>query len=165
MKILVLSDSHSSLSFMRYCISMVKPDHVIHLGDYFEDGAVMAEEFPNLRFHQVPGNCDHYRCVVGQSEILCYDVCGVRIFMTHGHKHWVKQGTDMLLAAARKKNAKAVLYGHTHTPDCRQEADGLWVLNPGSCNYYGGTVGLIQVENGEIVSCRVMNQAAVEEFA
>jgi predicted phosphodiesterase len=85
--------------------------------------------------------------------------------MTHGHKHWVKQGTEMLLAAARKKDAKAVLYGHTHMPDCRREEDGLWVLNPGSCNYYGGTVGLIQVENGEIVSCRILTQADVEGFA
>lgn len=163
MKILVLSDSHSALSFMRYCIRSVKPDHVVHLGDYFDDGAVMAEEFPYTRFHQVPGNCDHYRCVVGQPEILCYDIGGVRFYMTHGHKHWVKSGTDMLIAAARKMEAKAVLFGHTHEPYCRQE-DGMWVLNPGSCNYYGGTVGLIQVENERIVSCRILTQTAVEGF-
>ena len=56
MKILVLSDSHSALSFMRRCISKIKPDAVIHLGDFYEDGQVMAEEFPHIRFHQVPVN-------------------------------------------------------------------------------------------------------------
>jgi putative phosphoesterase len=161
MKILVLSDSHSSLGFMRFCVDALKPDHVVHLGDYFEDGSVIAEEFPHIRFHQVPGNRDHYRCVVGQQEILCYSIGGVRFYMTHGHKHWVKNGTDMLIDAARKMDAKVVLYGHTHSADCRNE-EGLWVLNPGSCGYFGGTVGLIQVENGVVISCRVLNQTAVE---
>ena len=161
MKILVLSDSHSSLSFMRYCISHVKPDHVVHLGDFYDDGQVMAEEFPHIRFHQVPGNCDHYRCVSGANEILCYDIGGVRMYMTHGHRHWVKQGTEMLINAARRSEAKAVLYGHTHVADCRLE-DGLWVLNPGSCNYYGGSAGLILVEDGKIITCRLLSQAAME---
>ena len=163
MKILVLSDSHSTLSFMRYCISVVKPDHVIHLGDFYEDGTAMAETFPHIRFHQVPGNCDHYRCVVGQAEVLCYDIGGVRLMMTHGHRHWVKQGTERLIQDARNMRAKAVLYGHTHIPDCRF-VDGLWVLNPGSCNYYGGSVGLLEIENGSILSCRVLTQAEVEEL-
>ena len=38
----------------------------------------------------------------------------------------------------------------------RQEPDGLWILNPGSCGYGGGTAGLIQVENRKIVSCRIL---------
>ena len=44
MKILVLSDSHAGLSFMRRCIRTVKPDALVHLGDYYDDGAAMAEE-------------------------------------------------------------------------------------------------------------------------
>ena len=43
MKILVLSDSHAGLSFMRQCINRVKPDHVIHLGDHFDDAKAMAD--------------------------------------------------------------------------------------------------------------------------
>ena len=46
MKILVLSDSHSALRFMRQCIDRVKPHAVIHLGDYFDDGEAMKEEYP-----------------------------------------------------------------------------------------------------------------------
>ena len=43
MKILVLSDSHSSHRFMRECIESVKPDAVIHLGDFVRDGEAMKE--------------------------------------------------------------------------------------------------------------------------
>lgn len=161
MKILVLSDSHSALSFMRFCITHVKPDHVVHLGDFYEDGAVMAEEFPQIRFHQVPGNCDQYRGVNGQAETLCYEIGGVKMYMTHGHRHWVKRGTEMLESAARKSEAKAVLYGHTHVADCRFE-DGLWILNPGSANYYGGSAGLIMVDDGKIITCRLLSQTAME---
>ena len=50
MKILVLSDSHSALRFMRQCIDAVKPNAVIHLGDYYDDGQAMAQEYPTIHF-------------------------------------------------------------------------------------------------------------------
>ena len=65
-------------------------------------------------------------------------------------------GLGALLKDARASRVDAVLYGHTHQADCRQEPDGLWILNPGSCGYGGGTAGLIQVENRKIVSCRIL---------
>ena len=43
MKILVVSDSHSALSFMRTCIDCVKPDMFIHLGDYFDDAEAIRD--------------------------------------------------------------------------------------------------------------------------
>lgn len=156
MKILVLSDSHASLCFMRRCIAGVKPDAVVHLGDYFDDGEAMKEEFPGIPFYQVPGNCDRYRCPPGQPEILIDRVCGVELYMTHGHKHRVKSFLGALLRDARAAKADAVLYGHTHTADCHREDDGLWVLNPGSCGYYGGSAGLMEVKNGEITACSVI---------
>ena len=61
MKILVFSDSHASLSFMRRCVEAVKPDMLIHLGDYYDDGALIHMEYPQIPFRQVPGNCDRYR--------------------------------------------------------------------------------------------------------
>lgn len=165
MKILVLSDSHSALSFMRRCIRAVKPDAMIHLGDFYEDGRAMAEEFFHIPMHQVPGNCDLYRMVRYAPDILAYSVCGLELYMTHGHKHGVKMDISNLLREARKTRAKAVLYGHTHIADCHREADGLWVLNPGSCNYHGGSVGLIETENGEVISCRVLEANDLDEFA
>ncbi len=159
MKILVLSDSHSGLSFMRSAIRSVKPDAVVHLGDHFDDGEQMAQEFSHISFHQVAGNCDRYRAPVYAREMLAYQVCGVMLYMTHGHLHNVKMTDYNLLADARAAGAVAVLYGHTHVADCRQEEDGLWVLNPGSCGSFSGSVGLIEVLDNKISTCRILRQA------
>lgn len=164
MKILVLSDSHSALSFMRRCIDAVQPDGIIHLGDHYDDGQAMAEEYPGLRMIQVPGNCDRYRCPPWTREILIENIFGVELYMTHGHKHNVKLDTGKLLSDARACRVQAVLYGHTHVPNCYREPDGLWVLNPGSCGYYGGTAGIIVVEDQKILSCNVIRQEDLEAF-
>lgn len=165
MKILVLSDSHAGLSFMRRCIRAVKPDAMIHLGDYFDDGEAMAEENPHIRIHQVPGNCDKYRMVRYEPEIRCYPVGGVKLYMTHGHLHNVKMNLYKLLLEARKMDAQAVLYGHTHIADCHQEKDGLWVLNPGACGSSGGSAGLLEVENGIITNCKILHLSDLEEIS
>lgn len=157
MNILVLSDSHSALSFMRRCLESVKPDAVVHLGDYFEDAQAMQEEFPGIPFYLVPGNCDRYRCPPGQPEILVERIFGVDFYLTHGHKHSVKAYLGALLRDARACGVQAALYGHTHVPDCHQEEDGLWVLNPGSCGYFGGSAGLITVQGGKITGCRLLH--------
>ena len=164
MKILVLSDSHSSLYFMRRAIAKVKPNAVIHLGDYYEDGQALEEENSHIPFHIVPGNCDLYRPGGLKPSVLCYNICGIRLYMTHGHIHKVKMTLGLLLKDARQAQAQAALYGHTHKSDCHQEEDGLWVLNPGSCGHAGGSVGLIETENGQIVSCRVLGQEELEEY-
>ena len=164
MKILVLSDSHSGLSFMRRAIKVVKPNAVIHLGDYYDDGQAMADENRHIPFHQVPGNCDRYRNYEIRPEMLCYNVCGVKLYMTHGHNHRVKMDTYGLLMDARNAGAQAVLYGHTHEAVCNLENDGLWVLNPGACGSSGGSVGLIEVDQGKTIACRILRQADLEEM-
>ena len=78
MKILVLSDSHSTLNFMRRCIDAVKPDTIVHLGDHYDDAEAMKEEYPRIPLYQVPGNCDKYRMRTFVPEIL---VVGQRLFM------------------------------------------------------------------------------------
>ena len=163
MKILVLSDSHAALSFMRRCINKVKPHAMIHLGDFFDDGEVIREENMLTPFYSVPGNCDKYRMYQPRPETLCCAVCGVRVYMAHGHNHYVKQGLYSLVEDAKAANAQAALFGHTHTPHCEQR-DGLWILNPGRCGYGGGTVGLIEVESGEIRNCRILRQEDLEEM-
>lgn len=164
MKILVLSDSHSGLSFMRCAVRAVRPDAVIHLGDYYDDGEAIAEENPHLIFHQVAGNCDRYRSYEIRPEVLCYRVFGVMLYMAHGHNHHVKGGLYSFLHDARVNGAQAALYGHTHCPDCHMEEDGLWVMNPGSCGSSGGSVGLIEINNEKITACRILRQAELERF-
>lgn len=155
MKILVLSDSHSALSFMRRCVDTVGPDVMIHLGDYYDDGQVIAEEYPQLRTYRVPGNCDRYRGPVWAAETLVEKVCGVKLFMTHGHRHQVKSGLGALIRDARTTGAQAVLFGHTHMPLCRYE-EGLWIVNPGSAGYNGGTAAVLEVADGKILDCQII---------
>lgn len=162
MIILVMSDSHSGLSFMRMAVAAVKPDAIIHLGDYFDDGEAIAQMYPDIPIHQVPGNCDLYRSLRHHPEILCYDVCGVRIFMTHGHRHNVKADRSALLYAARESKAAVALYGHTHEAEAYQEPDGMFVMNPGACGSTGGSVGLIETAAGAVVSCRILRYHDLE---
>ena len=164
MKILVLSDSHAGLSFMRHAISSIKPDAVIHLGDYYDDAETMQEEFPHIAFHLVPGNCDRSRMYKIVPETLCYGVCGVRLLMTHGHVQGVKMDLGRLISDAKAMDVQAALYGHTHQADCHREDDGLWVLNPGSCGSYGGSVGLMEVNEGKIISCSILRQVDLEDY-
>lgn len=165
MRILIMSDSHSGLQFMRYAIERTKPDTLVHLGDYYDDGGVIAEENSQLPMYRVCGNCDYYRCSPFTDKILNCHVGGVRLYMTHGHVQNVKCGTSVLLRDAREAGAAAVLYGHTHIAECNQEPDGLWVINPGSCRSFGGSVALMEIEKEKIKSCRILKQDDLEEFA
>lgn len=165
MKILVLSDSHSALSIMRRAIEIVQPDTVIHLGDYMRDWEAVAEDYPSIPSYYVPGNCDMYRDFSGKPEIMVPQIDGVRIYMTHGHRHAVKMYLAKLLKDARAAKAAIALYGHTHEAYCQQEEDGLWVMNPGTCGCYGGSVGLIETNRGEVVSCRILRDGDLEAMA
>lgn len=156
MKVLVFSDSHAGLSFMRSAVKTVKPDGLIHLGDYYADGETIAFENGHIPMYQVPGNCDKYR-VYDKPELLCVPVFGARLYMTHGHNHGVKYSEGKLLKDARALGAKAALFGHTHSPVCRREEDGLWVLNPGSCGSYSGSAAVMEIVEGEIRSCRLID--------
>ena len=85
--------------------------------------------------------------------------------MTHGHLQSVKSGDFRLVSQAHEYEAKIALYGHTHSPVCYQTEKGMWVMNPGSCRSYGGSVGLICIENKEISSCRILRQEDMEGLA
>jgi len=158
-KVLVFSDSHSALSFMRRAVDAIKPDAIIHLGDHYDDGETIAFENQHIRCFQVAGNCDAYRAP-GKPEMLCLPVCGALFYMVHGHRQGVKQTQSRLMAEARAMGAQAALYGHTHEAHCHREDDGLWVINPGSCGGYGGTVALLSVENGQLQNVRILTGEA-----
>lgn len=160
MKILVLSDSHSSLRFMRKCVERMKPDAIVHLGDYYDDGQALAELFPHIPVHQVVGNCDAGRAPLHAREMLCYPIGGVMMYMCHGHREDVKrQGTDVLALRARQLGASIALYGHTHIVDCRQE-DGLWIFNPGAASH---SAGMIKTDGKTLTACYILTEADLEE--
>ena len=74
----------------------------------------------------------------------------------------MKRTLHRLIKDAQDCGVQAVLYGHTHIPDCRLE-DGLWILNPGSCGYGSRTGAVIETEGGKIRTCRILTQEDVEE--
>lgn len=158
MKILVLSDSHASLYYMRHCVEVIKPQVIVHLGDHYSDGQTIHEENPQIPFYGVPGNCDRYRMYLSEPETRLETIGGVRFLLTHGHLHHVKQTLLPLIADAEAMRADAVLFGHTHQAYCRQEENGLWVLNPGSCGYGGGSAGVVEIENGKIQKCWIFRE-------
>ena len=145
---------------MRLCVEYHKPDAVIHLGDHYDDAEALQELYPHIRFHMVPGNCDRFRCRSDLPLLLCYDIGGVRIYMTHGHLQSVKSGDFRLVSQAHEFEAQVALYGHTHSPVCYQTEKGMWVMNPGTCGTFGGSAGIIEIENKEITSCRIWRQEA-----
>ena len=129
MRILIFSDSHQNPSFM---INAIKnhPDakDIIFLGDGLSDITLIKEQFEDLNFYCVKGNCDTFSNEE-QEKVLIF--CQKKILITHGHCYNVKGGTAALEKMARDKNCDIVLYGHTHIADSRY-IDGLFVLNPGS---------------------------------
>lgn len=157
MKLLVFSDSHSTHSLMKRFVEKIKPNAIAHLGDYYDDGEVLAESCFHIPVYQVAGNCDTYRAP-NAMRMLLLSLGDVMTFMVHGHTHHVKSGIGRLVADGREKGAKLILYGHTHIAYCQQEEDGIWVMNPGPAGY-GGSCGLVEIENGEVVGCRILTEA------
>ena len=150
MKVLVFSDSHRALGDMRRAVETEAPDYVIHLGDYAEDARLLGQEYPSLAIACVPGNCDGFFSTEPLQKLVKYG--GVSVLMSHGHIWNVKHSPDAAIAAARRCRADVVMFGHTHVPLCRQEEDGLWVLNPGSIRDRGSYAVL---EPGNDPLCRL----------
>lgn len=129
MKLVVFSDSHHRNSTdMLAIIEEEQPDAVLHLGDVVEDAENIRAVFPQLQLFQVCGNND-WTSEFPDNLVVCAEES--RIFITHGHLHGVRRNTRGLVAAAKKSNCNAALYGHTHRAEVHEE-DGILVANPGS---------------------------------
>lgn len=156
-KLLILSDSHGTLTHMRRAVEAVNPTHVIHLGDHAADARDLQREYPMLPIAIVRGNCDFGE---DTQEIRLAEYEGVRILMTHGHRHGVKSGLLRYSLAARENQVDVALFGHTHLAYCENEG-GIWLLNPGTCGLsLRPTCGIIEIKNGR-AACRI---AAIDEM-
>lgn len=135
MKIVVMSDSHGDADAVRKVVQMhADADLMIHLGDGEREVGLAMEEFPllvhKLRF--LKGNCDYGHLIEPTYDRLIQKLpSGDTIFAAHGDHYQVKYGTARMEHEARQAKAEILLYGHTHTRDCRYE-DGLYIINPGS---------------------------------
>ena len=148
MKVAVFSDSHGNLARMAAKVAELRPDVIIHLGDYDRDARILQERFPEIPLHAVCGNCD-YDSREPVSRVV--SLGPVRAFLTHGHLYNVRWNVDSLVYAAQEQECRLALYGHTHEADS-QEIGGVKVVNPGTAGVGRKlTFALITVfENGGI---------------
>lgn len=119
MKICVCSDSHGNRKGLQEMLDRERPELVLFLGDGERDWSAVC------------GNCDF---MAMEPPFRRMELCGKRIFMTHGHLYGAKQGLYGLRLQAEKSPTDLVLYGHTHHPQLDNE-DGCLYLCPGSMGY------------------------------
>lgn len=126
MRVLVLSDSHGDVYKLRRAIdSQPTAKLIVFLGDGEYDIDSVECRVPVIK---VRGNCDF-----GSSLPLNFtdEVCGKKIYCTHGFRENVKYTTENLISAAKSHGAHIALYGHTHVPVTSYDG-GLYLVNPGS---------------------------------
>ena len=147
MKLLVLSDSHGNLSHMEEAVLRVRPRMILHLGDCWRDGEKLRDLFPDIPFHQVPGNCDYRPDEPAERLLFLEDK---RVLMCHGHTYGVKQTLLNAGYAAEEQNLDLFLFGHTHKPLVDMRGKTLF-LNPGSIgDHFRPFYGVVTLENGRL---------------
>lgn len=150
MKICVFSDSHGDPDKMIEAVRRERPDYVFFLGDGERDLDELRRAFPRLAIAAVRGNCDLFSELPAEVTL---SIGGFSFFLTHGHRCGVKIDPyfDGLRAAAARSGAQAALFGHTHEA-FREEQNGLLLMNPGSARGYGASCGVIEIEDGRLLS-------------
>ena len=128
MRIGVMGDSHGDRLSIKQAATAIGPvDLWLHTGDFCRDAAVLAE-LSCVPVIVVAGNCDG-RIDAKLDEFL--DVADYRIWLTHGHRHGVKQNLEDLREWAYRYEVDIVIYGHTHQTEIITEPN-LLLFNPGS---------------------------------
>ena len=150
MKIVVFSDSHQDIESMVEVVKKIKPNMIIHLGDYINDALNIERQFIEIPIEYVKGNCDIYSTGAAQ-KIL--NIENKKILITHGDLYGVRNGTSEILHEGIRQKADLILYGHTHRPVIKKKK-GITLMNPGSIGKYSRgpwhqSFGLIHI-NGNI---------------
>lgn len=154
-RIAVVSDSHGDFRFVGKLRAQMggRVDWLLHAGDHVYDAPRIANNLgvDPSRVRAVAGNCDHpaYEPVHQVVEVE-----GVRILITHGHHHGVKESYQRVLYRGLEEGAQIVIFGHSHVP-LNVEERGILLFNPGSLSQprIAGdppSAGLIQITQGNI---------------
>lgn len=149
--IAVLSDTHGDYDAVReVLIRAGKIDALLHLGDHDRDMDRVRDACP-FPVYTVRGNCDG---PLISAQRVTVTIAGIPILAVHGHQHYVKSGTGMLLATARGEGYRLALFGHTHEPLVEHHGDCL-LVNPGSAslprNGHPCTFSLISIDGEKIL--------------
>lgn len=149
MKIGIVSDTHMITKFIDKAIPYLKDcDLLIHAGDNFSDSKYI-HNMTNVPIVAVKGNCDFDNV----EDELVFDIEDKTIFLCHGDKYGVKYGLYELESKAKSVNADIVVFGHTHTPLCKEKGKILYI-NPGSVSFPRGVAYksfvILDIDNGKI---------------
>lgn len=128
MRVLLVSDSHGRNQNMEKVIRKVSPfDLLIHLGD-LEGSEGYLETIAPCPVEMVAGNNDFFSRLPREKIIT---LGKYKVFLTHGHNHYVNYGYSRLRDAARQNGCAFALFGHIHRPVYDVD-DEITVVNPGS---------------------------------
>lgn len=149
MRVGVVSDTHGSEASVQKVIKAAGAiDLWLHAGDNSQDGELFSR-LTGVPFFAAKGNCDGMTTAKIDEFV---QIGSKKIWLTHGHRYGVKESQHELLWWAKDFEVHAVIYGHTHIPDC-QWVDGVLLFNPGSVTYprFGkGTFGTLDIQGDKI---------------
>jgi putative phosphoesterase len=115
-----------------------------------DDLRALDFDSPDVVKYAVTGNCDFTR---RNETHKIVELCGRKIFITHGHVYGVKSGYEKIISAAKGAGVDLCLFGHTHMPDLFHE-NSLIFMNPGSISCpnfgYDKSYGVIDLSPEEI---------------
>lgn len=149
MKVVIFSDVHGHKEIMERIVDYnPDADYILSLGD---------SELPysELQKHDIICVKGNYPFDAGHVYDYVLEIAGKKIFMTHGHKHKVRQGEDILIKKAIEEEFDIILYGHTHIASVNYKS-GKWIFNPGSCyrsrNSMVESYLILEIEEGKEIN-------------
>ncbi len=160
MRVVVVSDTHAPRFWKSMPAAVADQlrdaDVILHAGDVCVP-QVLDELAAWAPVHVVLGNNDGPDVAAwGAPETLELELAGVRIAMIHDSG--AKQGRTRRMRS-RFPDADLVVFGHSHIP-WDTEDDGQRLFNPGSPTdkrrQEHGTIGQLVIEDGRIVSARIV---------
>lgn len=147
-RILIFSDTHGDIN---HCLHLIETservDAIIHAGDYVGDAEDLKSIYPNIPIYNVKGNNDIFTTAPLHMTVV---IDGIRIYITHGHEHYVKYDSTYasLCKAAAKANPDLIVFGHTHIPYLEHKGS-YTLLNSGSTRF-SHSYAIAEIENGKL---------------
>ena len=156
MKIAVVSDTHwqpgQPLPRVLPLLAAEKPDLILHAGDW-TNLQLWGYLSRIARTEGVAGNCDGADIVAEMGLLRLIAAEDIQLGLLHGQL-FGPTAEQAARRAFQQNDVRAVVFGHSHVPCCREEG-GVLYFNPGSAARPLGEVkrpsyGILTVQGGDI---------------
>lgn len=133
MRVLIVSDTHRRHETLEKILAEEEPfDMMIHCGDIEgEEEYIFNLTGPECACIMVPGNNDFLSNLPRERTV---DIMGYKVWITHGHNHYVSLDTAIIEDEALSRGVNIVMFGHTHKPLVEHNNE-VYLINPGSLTY------------------------------